>query len=111
MASRGALDLPYWEMRSEPYHLIRMAIEKAREAGPFFVVDFMSCITVAKQPCYGLLKIKPSYTIAHHYVLIEFLYYGNPPTAMNAVLAIIADGRRAIIVIHREGVEINYFLL
>ena len=31
---------------------------------------------------------------------------------MNAVLAIIANGRRAIVVIKREGVvEINYFLL
>ena len=30
---------------------------------------------------------------------------------MNAVLAIIADGGRAIVVIYREGVEINYFLL
>ena len=30
---------------------------------------------------------------------------------MNAVLAIIADGVRAIVVIYREGVEINYFLL
>jgi hypothetical protein len=31
--------------------------------------------------------------------------------AMNAVLAIIADGRRGIFVIYREGEEINYFLL
>jgi len=30
---------------------------------------------------------------------------------MNAGLAIIADGGRAIIVIDREGVDINYFLL
>jgi len=30
---------------------------------------------------------------------------------MNAVLAIIADGGRAIIVIDKEGVEIHYFLL
>jgi hypothetical protein len=30
---------------------------------------------------------------------------------MNAVLAIIADGGRAIIVIDREGVKINHFLL
>jgi hypothetical protein len=30
---------------------------------------------------------------------------------MNAVLAIIVDGVRAIVVIYREGVEINYFLL
>jgi hypothetical protein len=46
-----------------------MAIEMAREAGAFFsVVDLMSCITVAKQPCYGPLKIKPSYTIIRYYV-------------------------------------------
>jgi hypothetical protein len=31
--------------------------------------------------------------------------------AMNAVLSIIADDRQAIVVIYREGVEINYFLL
>jgi hypothetical protein len=30
---------------------------------------------------------------------------------MYAVLAIIADGGQAIVVIDREGVEINYFLL
>ena len=30
---------------------------------------------------------------------------------MNAVVAIIADGGRAINVIDREGVEIQYFLL
>ncbi len=30
---------------------------------------------------------------------------------MNAVLAIIADGGRAIVVICTEGEEINYFLL
>jgi hypothetical protein len=29
--------------------------------------------------------------------------------AINAVLAIIADGGRAIVVIYREGVEINSF--
>jgi hypothetical protein len=32
-------------------------------------------------------------------------------TAMNAVLAIIANGGRAIVVIYREAVEINLFLL
>ena len=32
-------------------------------------------------------------------------------STINAVLAIIADGGRAIVVIYREGVEINYFLL
>jgi len=36
VASRVALDLLYWAMRLAPYRLIRMAIEMAREAGPFF---------------------------------------------------------------------------
>jgi hypothetical protein len=38
-------------------------------------------------------------------------YNSGPPTASNAVLAIIADGGQAIVVVYREGVEINYFLL
>ncbi len=68
VASRVALDLPYWAMRSAPYHLIHMAIKMAREAGPFFsVVDFMSCKPVAKRSCYGQLKIKPSYNIVLYY--------------------------------------------
>ena len=72
VASKVALDLPYWAMRSASYRLTRMAfeIEMAREAGACFsVVDFMSCITVAKQPCYGPLNIKPSYVIVRLYVL------------------------------------------
>ncbi len=64
VASRVALDLPYWAMRSALYRLTHMAFEMAREAGACFsVVDFMPCITVAKRPCYGPLKIKPSYII------------------------------------------------
>jgi hypothetical protein len=44
-----ALDLPYWAMCSAPYRLIRMAIEMASESAVFFsVVDYLSCITVAK---------------------------------------------------------------
>ncbi len=57
--------------------------------------------------CYGQLNIKLSYTIVLYYVLIKFVRYGSPLTAMNAILAIIANGRRAIIVIDREAVEIN----
>ena len=49
VASRVALDLLYWAMRSAPYRLIRMAIEMASESAAFFsVVDYLSCITVAK---------------------------------------------------------------
>ncbi len=55
VASRVALDQLYWVMRLAPYRLIRVAIEMARKTGQFYsVVDFMSCITAAKQPCYGL---------------------------------------------------------
>jgi hypothetical protein len=46
-----ALDLPHWAMPmcSAPYRLIRMAIKMASEAAAFFsVVDYLSCITVAK---------------------------------------------------------------
>jgi hypothetical protein len=64
----------------------------------FDIVDLLPCITVAKQPCYGQLKVKPSYNIVCYYVVIQFVYYGGPPTAMNAVLAIIANGGRAIVV-------------
>jgi hypothetical protein len=48
VASRVALDLPYWAMRSAPYRLIRMVIEMASESAAFFsVVDYLLCITVA----------------------------------------------------------------
>ncbi len=71
MTSRVALDLPYWAMRLAPYRLSRMAIEMAREPGAFIsVVNFISCITVAKRPCYGRLQIKRSYNIVRYYVLI-----------------------------------------
>ncbi len=37
VASRVALDLPYWEMSSASYRLIHMAFEMARKAGAFFL--------------------------------------------------------------------------
>jgi hypothetical protein len=61
---RVALDLPYWVMHSASYRLIRMAIEMASEVGAFFLsLIFLFCITVAKRPCHGPLKIKQSYII------------------------------------------------
>jgi hypothetical protein len=39
------------------------------------------------------------------------MYYGDLPTAMNAILAIIANSGQAIVVIDREEAEINHFLL
>jgi len=37
------------------------------------------------------------------------VYHGGPPTAINAVLAIIADGEQVIIVLNREAVQIKLF--
>ena len=37
VASRVALDLPYWAMRSAPYRLIHMASEMASKVGAFFL--------------------------------------------------------------------------
>ena len=55
VASRVALDLLYWVMRSAPYHLIHMAIEMASKiCACFSVIDFMPCINVVKQPCLDL---------------------------------------------------------
>jgi len=51
VASRVALDLPYWYwvIRLAPHRLIRMAIKMACEAAArFSVVDFLCCITVDK---------------------------------------------------------------
>jgi hypothetical protein len=52
----------------------------------------------------------PSYNIVRYYAFSELVFYGGPPTAIIAVLAIIANGGRAIVVIYTEGEEINYFL-
>ena len=66
MASAGAIwgeylpnggvqwDMLHQAMRLASHRHIVMAIEMAREGGAFFsVVNFLSCITVAKRPCYG----------------------------------------------------------
>jgi len=49
VASRVALDLPYWAMCSALHRLIRMAIEMAREAGACFSVVYFVLHTADKQ--------------------------------------------------------------
>jgi hypothetical protein len=72
VASRVALDLLYWAMRTALCRLIRMAVKITSKGGELFchcqivVVHNPRC----RRPCYGQLKIKPSYTIVHYYVLI-----------------------------------------
>ena len=85
-----------------------MAFEMAREAGACFsFVDFMSCITITKRPCYGPLKFSRAILLFVNILLVSSYINGGPPTAMNAILAIIADGGQAIVVIYREAVELN----
>jgi hypothetical protein len=43
VASRVALDLPYWAMRSAPYRQIRMVIEMASESAAFFLLLIICC--------------------------------------------------------------------
>jgi hypothetical protein len=51
-------------MRLAPHHLISMAIEMVREAAACFsVVDFLSCITVAKYQNSSHYKLTARYTI------------------------------------------------
>jgi hypothetical protein len=38
VASRVAIDLPFWAMRLAPYCLIRMVIEMASESAAFFLL-------------------------------------------------------------------------
>ena len=47
VASRVVLDLPYWAIRSAPYHLIRTAIKTACKAGAFFST-IPKCTTAVK---------------------------------------------------------------
>jgi hypothetical protein len=53
VASKVALNMLHRAMQLASHRHIVIAIEMAREGGAFFsVVDFLSCITVAKRPCY-----------------------------------------------------------
>ncbi len=71
-SSRVALDLPYWAMRSASYCLTHMAFEMAHDAGACFsFVHFMSCITIAKQPCYGPLKISRAILLFINMLLVS----------------------------------------
>ena len=54
VASKVALDMLHRAMCLALHQRIVIAIEMAHEGGEFFtVVDILSCITVAKRPCYG----------------------------------------------------------
>jgi hypothetical protein len=49
-----ALDMLHRAMCLALHRRIVIAIEMAHEGGAFFtVVDILSCITIAKRPCYG----------------------------------------------------------
>jgi hypothetical protein len=98
VTSRVALDLPYWAMCSAPYRLICMAIEMAHEAGPFFsIIDFMSCMTVAKRPCYGLLKIKLTMYSVSYYIMATSRQHSMP-----FWLSLLTTGERILYLTERE---------
>ena len=61
----------------------------------FAIVDLLSCITLAKRPCYGRLTIKLSQIFVLYYVLVQFVSFGMQPATMNAVWATIVANVRA----------------
>jgi hypothetical protein len=69
----------------------------------------MSCVTVAKRPCYGRLKINPCYNIVHYNVihLVRILWWPADGNGCHYFGSIIADGGRAIILIYREAAGRN----
>ncbi len=78
-----------------------------KEVHLFVTAAFFAWCNCSKGPCYGPLKLIASYIIVVYYVIKQFVSYWPPLTTMDAVLATIADGGQAIVVINREGVEIN----
>jgi hypothetical protein len=67
----------------------------AKEVHLFAIIDFLSCITLAKRPCYGRLKIKPSHSIIRSFVLDLFVSFWMQPATMNAVSATIVTSVQA----------------
>jgi hypothetical protein len=56
---------------------------------------FLLGVIIAKDHVYGTFKLMPSYYINLIGVINVFVYYGPPPTTMDAVLATIVAGGRA----------------
>ena len=65
-------DILHWAMCLVLQQWIAKAIKTASQGGAylFIIVDVLSWITLAKGPCYGWLKIKPSHIIVRYYVLV-----------------------------------------
>ena len=58
VASRVALDLPYWVIRLAPYRLIRMAIEMARKAQACFFLMSIKCLELLYLNDHGMSNLK-----------------------------------------------------
>jgi hypothetical protein len=67
----------------------------AKEVHLFAIIDLLLCITLAKRPCYGQLKIKLSHSIICYYVLVSFILFWAQPATMNADSATIVASVRA----------------
>ena len=96
VASNVAQDILHRVMCSVLQRWIAKAIKTAvKEVHLFAIVDFLSCLTLAKRPCYGQLKIKPSHSIIRSYVLDLFVSFWMQPATMNAVSATIVASVQA----------------
>jgi hypothetical protein len=61
------------------------------------IVNFVIDDNHSQRPCYGPLKLTMSYHISHHYIFSLFVCFGRPPMTMDAVLATIVVGGRAML--------------
>jgi hypothetical protein len=86
----------HWMMHFVLHQCIAMAIKMASGQGVLSpIVDLCLNINLAKEPCYGSLKLKTTYTHVHYYVYCYFVPYWPPPMAIEAVLATIVACRQA----------------
>jgi hypothetical protein len=60
--------------------------------------------------CYGQYKLKTRCRLLHYNMISLIVYYGLPPTTMDAVLATIIACRQAQIRLNIRLIQIYYFL-
>jgi hypothetical protein len=69
VASRIALNRPCQAMCAVSHRHIAMVINITSKGGVFFaIINLLSCITLAKQSCYGKHELNTIYTTTYYHV-------------------------------------------
>jgi hypothetical protein len=75
------------------------------------IVDFVIHNNHSLIPCSSHYKLKPSHKDIYYNVISLLVYYWLPPTTMDAVLATIVAGGRALIQLNIRSIKIYYFYI